>query len=459
MKFIGRFEEIRKINDKLLSTKQENILIYGRRRIGKSFLIKKVLEDFEGIKINYQCKDIAIENTIVELTKIIEKTFNLNYKLSFSSIDEILDYLFSYKGKIVVVIDEYSYLQKRIEGLDSILQEKIDKYKYDSLLKLIISGSAIDVMKDMIEYSKPLYGRFSEIILLTEHDYYESSLYYQNYSDEDKVLLYSVFGGEPFYNSLIDTNKSAKENIIDLVIKKDSIVEITINNILSSELSKINGANDVLQAISLGVKKNDDINSKTHINNTSNLSYILNRLLQLDLIKKITPINDANNRKKTQYLIKNNTIKFYYKFIYRFLNIRDNLHPNDFYEEFISNELYSSFIPEVFEDMSKQYLIRCNKNNKIKPLILQIGTYWYDDPVNKTNGQFDVVTLDKKGYIFYEVKYTNEQITDKVIKEEIEQLSKIKLPYYNLGFISKKGFNTKFKDFKFITLSDFYSDF
>ena len=289
MRFIGRIDELNRIRKIINNSKQSNILVYGRRRIGKSYLIKKAIENYNGKVIHYQCKNIKIENTLVEISNIFSSVLNLGYNIIFKSIEDFLDAAFNYKDNLIVILDEYSYLIPKVEGLNSIIQNKIDMYKFESNIKLILSGSQIDLMKDIVEYKSPLYGRFDDIIELKEHNYLEASEYYPNFSNEDKVMLYSVFGGEPLYNSMIDSQKSAKDNIIDLIVKENSFIELSIQNMLITELSKISFGNDVLQQIALGVKKNDDLVNKTHAESPAHLNHTLTKLLNLGLIKKISP--------------------------------------------------------------------------------------------------------------------------------------------------------------------------
>lgn len=457
MKFIGRINELKQINDLISKEGEFNILIYGRRRIGKSYLIKKALENYDGIVIHYQCKNINIQDTIQELCELITLKFQLPYSIKFNSIDDVFKFIFMNNNNVVFVLDEYSYLINKIEGLNSIVQYYIDMYKDTSNVKLILSGSQVDIMRNMNAYDNPLYGRFNEIIELKEHNYFESSLYYPNYSNEDKLMIYSVFGGEPLYNSLIDDKKSAKANIIELMIKENSIVEFNINNLMNLEFSKINYCNDVLTAIACGIKKNDDLVTKAHINSSSLLNPVLTKLIKLDLIKKITPINDLNNKKKTMYLINNNAMRFYYKYIYKFANQRSNLDPEQFFNEFVKDDFEKFLIPNVFEDVAKEYLIIKNKRSEINPPFSLIGTYWYDDTKSKRKGQFDLVTYDKLGYTFYEVKYTNSFIDEHIVNEEIRQLKNANINYYNLGFVSKKGFINVNDSYRLITLDDIYS--
>jgi hypothetical protein len=110
-----------------------------------------------------------------------------------------------------------------------------------------------------------------------------------------------------------------------------------------------------------------------------------------------------------------------------------------FFDNFIKDKLYNSFIPHSFENICREYLIRKNKEGRWNPPFLSIGSYTYNDAKRKMKGQFDLVSNDKLGHIFYEYKFTNEKVGLNVFKEE-RQLKDLKLDYYKLGFFSKEGF-------------------
>ena len=133
----------------------------------------------------------------------------------------------------------------------------------------------------------------------------------------------------------------------------------------------------------------------------------------LGIIEKVAPINDLDNKRKFLYYIKNNAINFYYRYIYKNLSFRNSLPIDVFYKKYIEKDFLEQYLPKIYEKISKEFLTLCSKNGLIKPFKL-IGTYWYDDPKNKVKGQFDIATLDDKGYIFYEVKFI-----DKLVDETI----------------------------------------
>lgn len=312
--FVGRENELKILNRVFSSNRQESVLIYGRRRIGKTELIKKAIEDFDGEYIYYESKQTTELSNVDSLSSLISDMLNLP-RLGFQSMEEVFEFLFSYtKDKTMVfVLDEYPYLRSCMKGLDSILQTVIDKHLHTSHLKLILCGSYVDTMKSLIERENPLYGRFTRILDIKPMDYYDSSLFYPSFSNEDKVALYSVFGGIPYYNRLIDESLSVRENIIDLIASQNGLLLNEVPMYLKNEISKINNANEVFETLAAGNTKFMNILNKSHIASSPILSDVLDKLMKMGVVEKRAPINDKNNKKKAGYYICDNFTLFYYK--------------------------------------------------------------------------------------------------------------------------------------------------
>lgn len=455
--FIGRNEEIKDLLALLNSNKQENIVIYGRRRIGKSELIKETLKKLNKPYIFYQAKETTLSDNITSLSKIIMTFFKLEH-LSFNSLEDIFNYVFKRKDDVVIVLDEYPYLTALENGLDSILQSVIDENKNTSNTKLVLLGSYIDVMKKLNEVENPLFGRISRMMFIDEMDYQDASMFYQSVDLETKVKYYSVFGGVPYYNSLINETKTFKENIEELIIKSNSPLGDFVEMILTKELRKLNNANAVFSSIAAGKTKfNDILNALGNQLSSAALTYVLNDLLKMNLISKTTPINEPKTSKKTYYEISDNYIDFYYRYIYKYSSSRSILSPTDFYDEIIKEDFNEKFVPRKFEKIAKEYLIRENKKGNIKPFLLEVGKYWYDNPIAKVNGEFDLVTRDKKGFVVYEVKYSNSKISEAIATKLKHQLEICNVDYYNVGFFSKAGFDLRNEDnYHLITLEMLY---
>jgi len=392
------------------------------------------------------------------LSDILSEELNLP-KLKFDNIESILKYIFelSIKEKIILVLDEYPYLKKTINGMDSILQALIDKYNTTSKLSLVILGSYVDIMKELLFHSNPLYGRVDLTIELKQMDYYDSSLFYPAFSTEDKIKIYSVFGGIPYYNRLIDDSKSVKENIIELIASNGARLENEVSMYLNSEISKIVNANEVFEALSKGFSKYSDILSQSHVSSGPTLVDVLDKLIRMDVVSKTSPINDLNNKKKCGYYISDNLSLFYYRYIFKYSSQMKIMDPNIFYAKYIEKDFEQQYVPHIFERICKQYLIIKNKNGEIDPVFEKIGKYYYDNPIEHTNGEFDVVTEDEKGYVFYEAKFRKNPITNTIIQNEIKQVNLTGLNCYKYVFISRSGFMCEQQEnVQLIDLNEFY---
>ncbi len=458
MKFYGRVNEKAKLH-KLF--KRENCvlsLVYGRRRIGKSELIKQCLRETEMKSLYFECKQTTEMNNVDSLSMLVAELFDFP-RLAFQSMEELLEFLFqkSKDMELILVLDEYPYLRETIKGLDSILQNLIDQYREEASLKLILCGSFVDVMKSLLLNQNPLYGRVDLTIDLKPMDYYESAYFYPNFSDEDKVRLYSVFGGIPYFNRLIDPQCTVKENIIELIASPGARLENEVSMYLRSEISKMGNVNEVFEALAKGFSKFSDLLSQSHVSSSPTLADVLERLIRMEVVEKETPINDEKNKRKARYTIVDNLSLFYYRYIFRYASQMNVMDSNTFYQRYIEKDFEEIFVPHAFEGIAKQYLIRQNRAGLLPEIFDKIGKYAYDDPIRRMNGEFDIVTQDAKGYVFYEVKFCKEPIRRSMIDEEIRQVKACGLQCYKYGFISRSGFADEPSDeMIFISLDELY---
>ncbi|WP_130836617.1 ATP-binding protein [Lachnoclostridium sp. Marseille-P6806] len=461
MKFIGRTQELTKLSKAFKKNAFDAFIIYGRRRIGKSELIKQALRDSDLMGIYYECKQTSEKNNIVSLLSIISEKMNMP-PLGFATMEDTLHFLFQ-KSQIdpfILVIDEYPYLRAKTEGLDSIFQVLIDQYKDTSKMKLIICGSFVDIMRSMIEKENPLYGRMTAIELKSM-DYFDTQKFYPRYSPEDKVRIFSVFGGIPYYNRQIDDSLSVRENMMNLIVEPGSRFEDEVTNYLQTEIGKIENANEVFETLAKGYSKYKDILDQSHVSSGPALADVLKRLVHMEVVVKETPINDENNRKKTSYHISDNLSLFFFRYIFRFASQRSIMNPDIFYDRYISEDFESRYVPNRFEIICRQYLIRQNKMGTIEESFERIGKYYYDLPKERKNGEFDVVTEDKNGYFFYEAKFRTKPITEQIIKKEIEQVNHSGLKAYRYGFFSRSGYDADESEdarIKLISLREMYQD-
>lgn len=457
--FFGRTQEVQEIKDALASSKFEAIMLYGRRRVGKTEIIKQSVKDNDTLTIHYECKKVSNDSNLYNLGLLVNKELKLG-NITYNDFDSLFDQVFkhSINNKIIFIIDEFSFLLNEDFSIESSLAIAIDKYKNESKLKLIISGSYVSIMMKMIEYNSHCYGRFDHVIVVRPFNYLDSANFYPNYSNEDKIKMYSIFGGLPYFNSLINPNDTADNNIINLIVKKDSIIEHEINEMILSETNKIEYMNEIISLIGKGIYKYNDIVSIIKQKNGARPDYLLLKLIDMDIIEKVVPINDKTNNKKVMYVFKDNLFDFYYRFIFNNFDSINRDNKKFFFDMFIKEKMNNDYIPRKFERISKEFLILKNISGGIKPIIEEIGGYSFNDRNNKQNREFDVVTKDSIGFISYECKYTNSLLDKRVVDEEEKQIKELDIKFYKLGFISKNGFSDDVDKEKYncFTLDDFY---
>ena len=439
--FFGRKENIKAISKFFNSDNDNAALIYGRRRVGKTELIKHCLKGTKKTSIYYECKETSEINNVISLSEIIAETFGLP-PLAFDTFEASLAFLYKQARNkdLILVIDEYPYVRKVVEGLDSIIQSFIDNNKSTSKLKLILCGSYVETMKSLLSEENPLFGRFDLVMNLKAMDYYDSSLFYKNFSDEDKVRLYSVFGGIPYYNKRIDSSKTVRQNIIDLIASPGSRFENEVQMHLKSEISKMQNAYEVFETLAKGFVRFKDILSQSQVSSSPTLVDVLDKLISMDVVVKESSINDEKNKKKAGYYISDQLTLFYFKYIYRNLSRLAVMDSEVFYDKFIEADFEEHYVPLSFEQICRQFLVRKNRSGELPDLFEKIGKYWYDDPVNHKNGEFDVVTENDGSYIFYEAKFRNEKLDKNLIWNEIQQINSTGLACSKYGFFSKSGY-------------------
>lgn len=453
--FLGRKKELKEIKSQIESSKKTAILVYGKRRVGKTSLIAESVKNYEGIVINHLCVESSYEGNLDLLCRSISFALSMP-QLKLNSLFDVFDFLKAQKKKIVLILDEYQYLKKSLKAreFDSYMQVIIDSLPTN--VKVILCGSYISVMKELLLESNPLFGRFTLILNIEDFDYLEASQFYKKITDRKKVEFYSVFGGSPFVLSNVDAGKSLEENIEKLLIHPNSILRTHIENVMLREIQKAYDVR-IFSLIGNGKRKYSEIASGINKNENGLLDKQLKSLLNMDAISKIFPINKADDKKKQFYEIKDNLMRFYFTFIFGNSAVISKLGDNLFFKAFISEKL-DSYISLRFEAIAAQYFSRMTHSGKLTAVI-DIGSYWYDDKVNKTNGQFDCVLKMKDGYNFYECKFYKKQMSLSECKAEENQIKVLtEIDCKRIGFICSAGFTFNSTEYELLSLADLYDE-
>lgn len=437
--FIGREKELRQLNAELSSWKRKTaVLVYGKRRVGKSTLLSEAAKSFEGVVINHMCVTSTFEGNMDLIYRSVSEGLGLP-NIRFGTLFEMMDYLKTLDKKILLIIDEYPYLKqtKKKNEVDSYMQAVIDRLPEN--VKLVLCGSYITVMKELLEEGNPLFGRFSLIQHICDFDYLDAAKFYPELDLRDKVAFYAVFGGSPYVLENLDTSLTIRENIERLLLPETGLVRSHIENVMLREIQKSFDAR-ILEILGNGKKRYSEIRDKIANSETGLLDKQLKILLDMETIQKTDPINRRNDKKKQFYEIVDNLMRFYFTFIFGKAGTIARIGEEQFFNRNIDAVL-EQFVSRRLEGIALQYFHRAAMLGKY-PDIDDFGSYWYDDPATKTNSEFDCVIRRGEQYDFYECKYFDRPMTTQECHQEKEQLDSIKgITVSGVGFVCTGGFD------------------
>ena len=437
--FIGREKELSQLNVELSAWKHKTVvLVYGKRRVGKSTLIKEAAKKFDGVVVNHMCVTSTFEGNMELIYQSVSEAIGLP-NIRFGSLSEMMDYLGMIDKKVLLIIDEYPYLKqtKKKNEVDSYMQAVIEKLPEN--VKLILCGSYIAMMKELLEEENPLFGRFSLIQHIRDFDYLDAAKFYPELSVRDRVAFYAVFGGSPYVLENLDTRMTLKENIERFLLPETSLIRSHIENVVLKEIQKTFDAR-ILAIIGNGKKRYSEIRDKIVNSETGLLDKQLKILMDMETIQKTEPINRRSDKKKQFYEIVDNLMRFYFTFIFGKAGTIARIGEEQYFGRNIAAAL-EQFISRRFEGIALQYFHRAALLGKY-PDIDDFGSYWYDDAATKSNGEFDCVIRCGEQYDFYECKYFDRAMTLEECQEEKAQLDNIKgINVSGVGFVCTGGFS------------------
>ena len=437
--FIGRHTELLQLNNLYKQNKFQCVIIWGRRRVGKTTLINEFIKDKKAIYftgIESTAKD-NLENLSKSIAALSGSSNNAPVYKDFRSAFEAINEL-SQTQKIILVIDEYPYLARSYRPISSILQELIDnKFKNNPNLFIILCGSSMSFMeKQVLGYQSPLYGRRTAQFHINPFNFYETASYYQNFSPEDLAAVYGITGGIPLYMSFISDTLSLKDNIINNFLTPNGYMYEEPNNLLNQELREPAVYNAIIRAVATGSSKISEISSKVGIENAKASNYI-DKLIELGIIEKETPAGAPKNSRKTIYSIKDGMFRFWYKFIPqnnvliqrgKAENAWQNIEP-----------YFNDYMGKVFENICADYLWENYENLPVS--YQQIGRWWGTNPKLKREEEIDIVAYADNKAILCECKWRGEK-TDKIVLETLLERRKLLAHFDECYYyiFSKSGF-------------------
>lgn len=451
--FVGREEELALLQHEHIG---KAVMVYGKKRVGKTTLILKGLEQCPYQTVYFECLKGTMQDNIAGFVQELVRIKVLPVPLAFGSLQDVFAYLNTLPQKMVVVVDEYTHLYAMNDSgvVDSVFQSIIDNRL--SNIELILAGSHIGLMKGLLQERNPLYGRFAASIKLDELNYLDASKFYPDKSAYDKVAHYAVFGGSPFINQALNPDATLRENIIGTVLNPMSPVYLYANQLVFSDNALNINTERIFSVLGNDRKRYTEIEDALGVKKTGNLAKQIKTLTDLDILSRRIPINKPNDNKKATYELSYNLLRFYYTFVYKNASAFQVLGADAFYDEFIAPVL-TDFIARRFEDICREYFslqVRSGRMNGVR----SIGSYYPDTAVRCENKAFSVSVELADGYAVYLPKYSAQPMTLDEIHGEAQRMEGVNDPgIKQLGFISINGFVEQEKPYIYLDDNDIFA--
>jgi len=444
--FIDRERELSLLEERLKSERAEFVVIYGRRRIGKSELIERFIKD-NGIRLlaREEAKTLQLRIFAQKLGEFFND--DLLKKTEFTGWDGFFEYLYKKADeRIIVAIDEFPYLIKEDPALPSILQDYWDNKLKKTKIFLILCGSSISMMESRVMgYKTPLYGRRTGQMLLKQLRFIHVLEYIKDF--EKAVEFYSVFGGTPAYLMETSPKKDIFANIENKILREDSFLYRDVEFVLRQELTELRYYFSILFSIAKGNHKIGFIANDTGLS-ISIVNKYLSVLNDLHLVYRIVPVTESYKSRKGLYFLADNLFDFWFRFVYPNMEEIEKGKAKEVVENIKPH--FNQYVGKHFENIAQETLEVLNEKRLLPFQFSKIGKWWHKDK------EIDIIALNEKTReaMFCECKWSDDVDAKEILEKLREKAAFVELKrekeHYSL---LAKSFKKKIKE-KNVTLYD-----
>ncbi|WEV46728.1 ATP-binding protein [Bifidobacterium sp. ESL0690] len=413
--FVGRTEELEALEDMYSSGRFEMMVLYGRRRVGKTSLIDEFSKDKRTFYFTASQKSTKLNLEV--FSRQMSSFFDMPELPAFTDWRSAFEFFVGLtrnsqsagNGHFVFVFDEFPYAAQADPTLPSTLQTAIDHGFKDTSVMMILSGSNQGFMESEVLGGKsPLYGRRTGQIRLEPFDYYDAAKFLPNVSNEERVQYYATFGGTPYYLARLRPSRGFKRNVADLMFRKSGLLYEEPMMLLREETREPASYFSVLQAVANGSSTPKRIAEHAGVEASSVARY-LNSLVDLGLVERKLPFGDNPQKShKGMYVIADPFFAFWFRFVGTNVDVIENGKGPETAEETTSGEAFATYVGQQFENICLQWVARHSGTLDLPFRATRFGKWWGNNPVAREQTDIDVVAANGRGQLLIgECKWRN----------------------------------------------------
>ncbi len=434
--FVNRNRELELLNEEYSHNTFRFSILYGRRRVGKTTLLKEYIREKPSIYFLVTLESFNI--VLKRFQDIVADFLNDEFLrgLQLKSVKQLFEYIANktFKKKLIIIIDEFQYLTKIERSMPSQFQFIVDELLKNKNIHLILCGSIISMMYEQtLSYNSPLYGRRTSAIKLEALDFKYLNNFFPNKTQNELIELYAVVYGVPKYLEMFkdtdDIFTSIEKNILDSTAYLYNEPQFILQNEVNEPITYFS----ILETIAGGEHKIGNIASKLN-KNVQNITSFISKLIELDIIYKEVPITESNplKSKKGLYFIKDNFFRFWFHYV---LPYKSQLEIGN--SKFVLKKIeenFSGFVAKIYEDLAIKHILQNYE-------VLKCGRWW------SKSQEIDAIGIAQEYLIVAECKYSNKKVGVDILEALQDKVKYIdtKLPIKKYLLFSKSGFTKELK--------------
>lgn len=404
MAFYNRSDELAALEERLDSPRAEYLVLYGRRRVGKSQLLlhfgkrcrQLYFEATSGSRRD-QLEDLTAELARLTSNPVYAEQPLGSWRAAFAAFAELLR-----EGQTMIVLDEFQFIARQEPEIGSLLNRFIAEQKDNRDLLLCLSGSEVSFFeRSVVGYGAATYGRRTGSIRLRPFPFSEIASFTGGWSVEERIRAYAVFGGMPYYLEEIDSAADLTEAIRRSILHPGGLLREEPRFLLMQEgrLRDPDTYMSVLRAIAGGTTRLNDIAQRIGKSRSEEARPFLQALEEMGLVERRYPVTQTSG-KKVHYAIADPFLRFWFRFVApRESRLQTRRDADRYLEEGVLPELDKFVSEEAFEQVCQQWALR-NVEGAV-----EVGRWWgqirgrEDGKLRSRSYEADVVAVDEQGAI------------------------------------------------------------
>ena len=420
MSFVNRENELSDLEKRYLSERAELFVLYGRRRVGKTELLRAFCEGKQHVFFI-----ATLSSDQEQLAVFSQQVWACNHAeipagFTFPTWEAAFRVLLELPGRTIVILDEFTYLISGNKAIPSILQKVWDETLKNSRVFMILCGSYIGMIeKEVLGYRAALYGRRTGSYLLPPLTLPAAAKFFPAYSPIEQLEAWAVLGGMPFYLQTFSDTVDIFANIREHILSTQGTLYNEPQLLLMEELREPRNYFSILRAIAQGRTRLNAISQSAGVGDGRATSRYLDILQRMRLIRRIVSVSEPKpeKSKKGIYQIADSFLRFWYRFVHPDRSSLE-LGIADAVLEHRVRPTFDQFVSYAFEEAARAHIAHLARSGELPFLPERIGAWW-----NRA-AEIDVVALSDadKAILVGECKWSSRPVGLNIL-EELKQKS------------------------------------